>query len=222
MGGWGNSKVKNMSTPNLLFLPGASGSTEFWQPVLGLMPADYRCTVQAYPGFGNETVLPSVNSMAELSDWVIEQLNQPTVLVAQSMGGIIAIQAALRKPDCVQALVLVATSGGLDVLTYGAADWRTDYMLEMKHLPQWFVETQYDFSPDFSRIHQPVLLLWGDADPISPVAVGKALQAQLPDARLEIIHNGGHDFAYQYAAQVASQIERFISSFSLKRPSETF
>lgn len=201
-----------MKIQNLLFLPGASGDSDFWQPVARLMPTTYRCTLQAYPGFANCPARTEIGSLNQLSDWVIGQINSPIVIIAQSMGGIIAIQAALRKPDMVCGLVLAATSGGLDVSALGAADWRTDYALHMRHLPQWFVEAQDDFTPDLARILQPVLLLWGDADPISPVAVGHALQQQLPNAALKVIRNGRHDFAHMYAQRVGGHIAQFIQA----------
>ena len=153
-----------------------------------------------------------MHSFATLSDWVIDSICQPTFIVAQSMGGIIAIQAALRKPHYVQGLVLVATSGGLDTSALGAADWREDYLLHSAHLPTWFVEAQHDLSPDWAHVKQPVLLLWGDADPISPLAIGHALQQQLPHAHLHMIPQGQHDFAYKHAPQVAQHIRAFIEN----------
>lgn len=38
----------------------------------------------------------------------------------------------------------------------------------------------------------PVLLVWGDRDRILPIAAARALAAELPDARLEVIEGVGH------------------------------
>jgi pimeloyl-ACP methyl ester carboxylesterase len=54
------------------------------------------------------------------------------------MGGIFAVQAALQKPEQVQALVLVATSGGIDLSPFQVADWREDYQQSFT-VPDWFV-----------------------------------------------------------------------------------
>jgi pimeloyl-ACP methyl ester carboxylesterase len=47
------------------------------------------------------------------------ELTEPSTLVAQSMGGIVAVRVALRQPTQVRRLVLVATSGGVDVERLG-------------------------------------------------------------------------------------------------------
>lgn len=204
-------------TPTLLFLPGAAGDPAFWQPVVHdmaeLAPA-YPCLVQGYPGFAGHPAVPGVRDFASLCDWVLAQITQPVVMVAQSMGGILAMQAALHKPDLVRGLVLVATSGGLDVSAFGAADWRDDYALKMAHLPQWFVQATCatcDMSPHLARLRLPVSLIWGGADPISPPAVGRFLQRALPHASLAVIANGGHDVAHAHARQTADLIRAYLA-----------
>lgn len=210
-------------TPHLWFLPGAAGDPAFWQSVVDALSPTYPCTVQAYPGFAGHAAVPGVHDFASLSDWVLAQLEQleqqqaqqahiapPVVIVAQSMGGILAVQAALRQPDRVRGLVLVATSGGMDVSALGAVDWRSDYALQMAHLPQWFVQARCDLSPDLSRLRLPVLLIWGGADPISPPAVGRFLQRALPHAELVVIPDGRHDVAHAHAEQTARLIRHFL------------
>ena len=56
----------------------------------------------------------------------------------------------------------------------------------------------------------PTLLLWGDAVPISPVAVGQRLQRLLPRSRLVVLPGGQHDLAQVYAEQVAMLIDRHL------------
>lgn len=56
----------------------------------------------------------------------------------------------------------------------------------------------------------PVLLLCGDADPISPVAVGRRLAELLPRAELVVIPGGTHDLVCDRAAEVAPHIDSAI------------
>ena len=107
---------------NLIFLPGASGNTAFWQPVIQRLQDD-STRVVAYPSFGGYPDEMKVQSFEDLQDYVLNQIQQPSVVVAQSMDGIFAVQAALQKPEQVQALVLVATSGGIDLSPFQLADW---------------------------------------------------------------------------------------------------
>jgi pimeloyl-ACP methyl ester carboxylesterase len=49
-------------------------------------------------------------------------------------------------------------------------------------------------------------LIWGDADPISPLAVGRHLAARMPKAALRVVAGGDHMFASTRAAEVAPLI----------------
>lgn len=195
---------------NLIFLPGASGNTVFWQPVIQRLPQDDSTMVVAYPSFGGYADDVDVQSFEGLQADVLNQIQQPSVVVAQSMGGIFAVQAALKKPEQVQALVLVATSGGIDLSSFQVADWREDYQQSFT-VPGWFVQHQSDLTDSLERIQCPVLLIWGDADPISPVAVGQALHRQIPHAKLHIVSQGQHDLAYVHAEHVAQLIQNFLT-----------
>ena len=194
---------------NLIFLPGASGNTAFWQPVIQRLQDDSTMVV-AYPSFGGYPDEMKVQSFESLQDDVLNQIQQPSVVVAQSMGGIFAVQAALQKPEQVQALVLVATSGGIDLSPFQVADWREDYQQSFT-VPDWFVQHQSDLTDSLERIQCPVLLIWGDVDPISPVAVGQSLHRQIPHAELHIVSQGQHDLAYVHAEHVVQLIQNFLA-----------
>ena len=193
---------------NLIFLPGASGNTAFWQPVIQLLQDDSTIVV-AYPSFGGYADDVDVQSFEGLQADVLNQIQQPSVVIAQSMGGIFAVQVALQKPEQVQALVLVATSGGIDLSPFQVADWREDYQQSFT-VPDWFVQHQSDLTDSLEHIRCPVLLIWGDADPISPVAVGQALHRQISHAELHIVSQGQHDLAYVHAEHVAQLIQNFL------------
>lgn len=165
--------------------------------------------VVAYPSFGGYPDDMNVQSFESLQAYVLNQIQQPSVVIAQSMGGIFAVEAALKKAEQVQALVLVATSGGIDLSPFQVKDWREDYQQSFM-VPDWFVQHQSDLTDSLERIQCPVLLIWGDADPISPVAVGQALHRQIPHAELHIVSQGQHDLAYVHAAHVAQLIENFL------------
>jgi len=52
----------------------------------------------AWPGFGGVPRDADVNSIDDLVQRVAAAISQPIAILAQSMGGIIAIRAALQKP----------------------------------------------------------------------------------------------------------------------------
>ena len=104
---------------NILFLPGAAGAPEFWHGVGERLPAAWNKTYLAWPGLGNQAHRRDVNGLADLVALAESAMNGPTVLVAQSMGGVVAIRLALRHPERITRLVLTATSGGLDMAALG-------------------------------------------------------------------------------------------------------
>lgn len=198
---------------NLVFLPGASGNIQFWNPLIAQLPEPYTKQVIAYPGFHGVAAHPDINNFDDLTDYVVAQIQQPSILIAQSMGGIFAIAATLQKTDLVKGLVLMATSGGINLDPFQVQDWRQVYQQEYLRYPDWFVTVKVDYEAQLAHIQQQVLLLWGDQDLISPVAVGQHLQHIFKKSELYVIQGGEHDFAEQYADEVAIYINDFIKQF---------
>ena len=197
--------------PKLFFLPGALGRMDFWLPAAELIRHPAEKLHFGWPGFGPTPAEPDVKGIDDLVDKVVAELDVSCALIAQSMGGVIAIHAALARPDLVTHLVLVATSGGMDVTGLGAEDWRTSVRNDYPALPDWFLNYHEDLTERLSELHMPVLLLWGDADPISPEKVGEKLASCLPHANLQIVADAAHDLAYTHAAQVATLIDRHLA-----------
>lgn len=190
--------------PRLLFLPGAGADPAFWRPLGDRLPAEWDKSYFGWPGLGDQPPDPAVNSIDDLARLVEARLEPgPCDLVAQSMGGVVALSVALRRPDKVRRLVLTATSGGVDVADLVRFDWRANYRRRYPRAGGWITEDRIDLTARIPAIACPTLLLWGDADPISPVAVGERLAALLPAARLHVTPGGDHDLAQTHAAALA-------------------
>lgn len=195
----------------ILFLPGAGASPDFWKPVGALLPAEWSKTYFGWPGLGDQPHDPSINGMDDLVRLVATKIDGPVDLVAQSMGGGIAARLALELPHKVRRLVLTVTSGGVDMVGLGAADWRADYRQSFPRAAAWITETRAAAPLPVEKIAVPTLLLWGDSDPISPLAVGRHLEARIAGARLHIVAGGDHDLARTHAAEVAPLIARHLA-----------
>lgn len=147
---------------HLFFLPGVGADPDFWRPLGDRLPADWRKTYFGWPGLGDQPVDPGINSYDDLIGLVEAQLPEyPVDVLAQSMGGAIALSLALRRPDRIRKLVLAVTSGGMDMTAFGATDWRLDYRHEFPEAAEWIMAGKPDISNRLSEINQPALLIWG-------------------------------------------------------------
>ena len=197
----------------MVFLPGMSGHGSFWQPVVDRLPG-HECRLVDWPGLGGHPPDDDVESYDDLVDRALgddDDDDEPMVLVAQSRGGYVALQAALRSPERVSHLVLAATSGGLDPRAFGATDWRPGSRAAHPDAPEWAFAPTPDLSDRLTGLAVPTLLVWATADAISPLALGEQLDALLPRSQLLVLDSDDHWVAHHEAATVAAAIERFVA-----------
>jgi pimeloyl-ACP methyl ester carboxylesterase len=200
----------NNGMTKTLFLPGAGASASFWKLVADLSGLDGAFF--AWPGLGHEPVSPDVNGIDDLVAMVLDHMGEPVNIVAQSMGGLVAVKAALAAPEKLNRLVLAVTSAGVPVADLGGSNWRLDYYRAYPHAAQWIGEANEDLSEQIMSIEAPTLLLWGDSDPISPVAVGERLLSLLPRASLHVVRGGDHDLAHTHPQTVADLIKHHLTT----------
>lgn len=203
----------------VFFLPGASGAGAFWRPIAELLPSKWEAVLFDWPGLGDVPRDPKINSLDDLVDLVLARMGDRAVdLVAQSMGGVVAMRVALARPDLVRRLVLVATSGGVDLSGFDLEDWRTEYRAEYPNALPFITEPQQeDLSGQLATVHALALLLWAAGDSISPPSVGQHLASKLPSARLRVLEYADHMFARDHAAEVAPLIIEHLSDSVVAR-----
>jgi 2-hydroxy-6-oxonona-2,4-dienedioate hydrolase len=199
-------------------LPGAAGLRSFWEPVAAILDLGPDALLLGWPGFGDEPAAPAVRGLGDLTGWVLDRVEGELNLVAQSMGGVVALSVALEAPERVRRLVLCATSGGVDFGGVGREDWRAAYLREMPDAtPRWFVDDRTDVTARLAEVRAPALLVWGSEDRIVPPAAGRRLEQLLPDSRMEVVSGGGHDVARTHAPKVAACIGPFLAGRSANR-----
>lgn len=134
-------------------------------------------TVCGYPGLDGVAAAPQLSTLDDLMQRLLAGLPECFDLVAKSMGSVLALRLVLAAPQRVRRLVLLATTGGLDVAAEGAAEWREAFVRAYPEAPRWFVDDRSDVEAELGRVQQPTLLLFGEADELAPVAVGRRLLA---------------------------------------------
>jgi pimeloyl-ACP methyl ester carboxylesterase len=195
----------------IVFLPGGGGRSSFWRPVADRLWRRGAPIVLGYPGFGDVPRDPSIGTLDDYFAALTEALPERFHVVAQSMGNVLALRMALEAPSRVASLTLCALSGGIDVSSLGAEDWRASFRSEHPHLPTWFVDDRSDFTDRLSSLRIPTLALSGGADPLSPVGVGEFLRDRIAGALLDVFEGGTHWVAHESPDQVSLRIARFLS-----------
>ena len=192
------------------FVPGAAGAGAFWSPVVQRLPATWEIDVPDLPGLGAVPARESIANYDDLVAYVKARIARPTVVVAQSMGAYIALSVALRHPDAVTHLVLVAATGGVDVGAHGGVDWRADYPSAYPTAEPWARAAVPDLTERLHEIDVPVLLVWATRDVLSPIGVGRAIEARVRRGSLVTFDTDDHWVARQFADQFAAIIESFV------------
>ena len=96
---------------------------------------------------------------------------------------------------------------GVDVTAFGAVEWRADYRKRYPRSAAWVTDSRVAAKAlPVEQILCPTLLIWGDADRISPLAVGQHLKARMPNSELRSIASDDHRFAFTCPDQVAPLI----------------
>ena len=200
-----------MSSVPIVYLPGGGGRSSFWRPVADRLWRRGAPIVFGYPGFGDAPADPSLRSLSDLYDALLAVLPPRFHLVAQSMGNVLALRAAIEHPERVESLVLCAVSGGVDVRAMGGAEWRDTLIAEQPSAPTWFIDDRSDFTDRLASIRIPTRVLSGDADPLSPVPVGEFLRDRIPSADLRVVTGGAHGMAHDEPDRIAALIAPFLA-----------
>jgi pimeloyl-ACP methyl ester carboxylesterase len=72
-------------------------------------------------------------------------------------------------------------------------------------------------APDYRRIQAPTLILWGQADTTTPLALGAALQAAIKGSRLVVIPHAGHMLPLEAAPAFNAALLDFLAAGKRKK-----
>jgi pimeloyl-ACP methyl ester carboxylesterase len=151
----------------------------------------------------------------------IADLPAPRAVIGHSLGGAVALELALARPDLVDGLVLVATGARLPVpdhaLERAAADFRAEcervvrasFVSEDERRIERSVEAMmavgpetlagdyracraYDARERLPGLRVPTLVLSAAEDPLTPVWMGEELARALPAAVMAVIAGASH------------------------------
>ncbi|MDR5682702.1 MAG: alpha/beta hydrolase [Armatimonadota bacterium] len=226
----------------IVFLHGAGGRGQIWQNQL----LDFPIAIAPdLPGHPEGRPFDRVEDYAA---WLRAFLDRGgmhgVVLVGHSMGGAVALRAALDAPDSLRGLVLVSTGAHLpvdpDVLDgLHRAPLRTiDRVVETWFVPgadarqRERVRTAIrELGPDTllrdlsacarfdvrDRVHEirlPTLILCGDADIVTPPALSSFLHERMTRSDLIVVPGAGHMLPLQRRVAFRDALRRFLAALA--------
>jgi pimeloyl-ACP methyl ester carboxylesterase len=103
------------SGPPLVLVHGLGGAASNWTELAPLLAERHRLLVPDLPGHGGSTALPAVSGLEPYADRVALVAERegmlPAPVVGHSLGGMVVLRLALRRPDDVTAIVLAGAAG---------------------------------------------------------------------------------------------------------------
>ena len=101
--------------PPLILVHGLGGTIENWRALAPSLAARHRVLVPDLPGHGRSELLPEARDVDTLAEAVLgiadaEEAGD-AVWIGHSLGGLVALRAAVLRPDAVRGLVLAAAAG---------------------------------------------------------------------------------------------------------------
>lgn len=205
--------------PPVVFTHGWVDDRSVWADVVADLAADHRCLSWDLRGHGDSGVpapghYSREHALADLAG-VVARAEGPAVLAGHSLGGYLSLAYALRHPEQVRALVLVAAGPGFrkdeareqwnESVDASASELEVPDGSEeiSKHTDAWVID-------NLDQITAPVCVILGEHD--KRFAASAGLFEKTLDVRSSVVvPDAGHSVHRKAGPAVAAAIRRFIS-----------
>jgi pimeloyl-ACP methyl ester carboxylesterase len=221
------------SGPPLILLHGLSGSGRWWGRNVPVFAESFRTYTVDLPGFGESRDVrwSRLDDIADgLADWLVDEGLPQAHIAGHSLGGAVAARLAARHPDRVDRLVLVDAAIRPDgtrttarpanvtgTISRGLSGFAPLLVRDLLRChPRSAVAAtidalQSDWEPHLRRIEASTLVVWGERDPTTPLALGQQIAAVIPDARLITLAEAGHNPMWERAETFNAEVLRFLA-----------
>lgn len=227
--------------PDFVCLHGLADAAEVWSAVAPALAARGRVVTLDQRAHGESDAPPGPYSREDLAADVVRVLDrlgiERAIVVGHSMGGIVAMTAALRNPERVAALVLLgsasqaservagwyeriataAETDGLEGIRRAIFGERSRRALRgdargLASFTRCLKSLNADpLTPKLAALRCPTLVLVGENDPMG-AAASSIIAGQVPAATLETVPGRGHWLHVECPEVVVAAIDRFLAA----------
>ena len=139
-----------------VFVHGFLGSSEMWSLQKDYFKSKFRIISPSLPGFGESHKAPSLNSINDMANFVLQVIEEKEInkfhLIGHSMGGMIVQEIAKIAGDKIEKLICFATSsigeipGRFETMDESIRRLNDEGINELKNRipPKWFVKGKKD------------------------------------------------------------------------------
>jgi pimeloyl-ACP methyl ester carboxylesterase len=197
------------------------------------LASSFRTYAVDLPGFGASRRLRWSrldDTVDLLADWIAAEGLSRAHIAGHSLGGAVAARVAARHPERVDRLVLVdaairsegkrpilRATNVVQTVRTGVPGFAPLLVRDLLRCHPWsFVAATVDaLQPDWeshmAHIRSPTLVVWGEHDAITPLALGRDIAATVTGARLIVLPNAGHNPMWECAEAFNTEVLRFLT-----------
>lgn len=213
-----------MTRPTILLLHGALGSRDQLSSLAHLLDANVEVISRDFSGHGGAEIPPDGFRMdklvADLEDWMDENLSLPVTVFGYSMGGYAAVVLACRRPDLFSRIITLSTKWDwtpesaarearmLDVDVLAEKAPALVDLISRRHAPQDWQHIVQATIPlltslgedpligpgDFGNLNVPVDILWGSADRMVSMEESERTARFIPSGKFYVLDGVKHPF----------------------------
>ncbi len=222
-------------TPAIVLIHGLSISSRYEIPSARRLARSFHVFAPDLPGFGwsaDPPTTPGIPGLAEyLGRWLATVGLDRVALVGNSLGAHVAVELAVRRPECISHLIL----SGLTLDPNGRHLWiqvgralrdipREPFSLLLLQVRDFLLagpgrvlrtldDAMHDpFAAKLPRVTAPTLVVRGERDPLAPQAWSEEIARLVPRGRFAVVPGAPHAVNYACPDAFAELVTGFIQA----------
>lgn len=233
--------MPRVSAPRPIFIHGSGGDHRVWslqtEHLAGAVALDL-------PGRAGGEPATDIAALAGAVAGAVEAIDGPRALIGHSLGGAVALELAIVRPELVDGLIVISSAGRLTIPDATLARAGEDFSAERERLVAGsFADPAAPMArrarqaldagglrallADYAACQSvalhgrleavgvPVLLIVGDDDPFTPLRMSEDLARELPLSQMVVIPGARHMPMAEFDGTVNALIAAYLARLEL-------